>query len=132
MRAFIIILLIVSGLTLCHTSLWARTLYLRVASGENEGAIFVYHLKEDIPEKYRQWIVELDTGPEDRTLVIPNLPDRVYKLELPDVDPQKLEEMMRVILKDMVVNDKDKAGIKKEEGAPIPVTIKPKKGNPWE
>jgi hypothetical protein len=112
--------------------LWAKTLYLRVASGENEGAIFVYHLKEDIPEKYRQWIVELDTGPEDRTLVIPNLPDRVYKLELPDVDPQKLEEMMRVILKDMVVNDKDKAGIKKEEGAPIPVTIKPKKGNPWE
>ena len=61
----------------------AETLFLRVADGKDEGAIFVYHLKETIPEKYRKWIIKLDYGPEDESIVIPNLPDRGYKLDLP-------------------------------------------------
>ncbi|MHC4432541.1 MAG: hypothetical protein ACYTBS_11945 [Planctomycetota bacterium] len=121
----------------------AETIYLRVADGDEEGAIFVYHLKERIPEKYRKWIVKLDYGPEGETIVIPNLPDRVYQLDLTsgkrnitkivvqgEVSTRGvLKNMMRDILQEEMKKDDEKA---RPGRLDEPIEPKPEKGNLWE
>jgi hypothetical protein len=121
----------------------AETIYLRVADGDEEGAILVYHLKESIPEKYRKWIVKLDYGPKGETIVIPNLPDRVYQLDLSsgkrnitkivvqgEVSTRGvLKNMMREILQEDMKKGDEEAGSGRVDG---PNDRKPEKGNLWE
>ena len=101
---------------LAVTPVQAGTLYLRVAGEEEtEGAVFVYHLKEEIPAKYRRWIVELPYGPDGEPLIVPNLPGRVYRLDLPeegvpirlelrsgDLDREELRALVREVLEEIL------------------------------
>lgn len=145
MRIIRILLLASVALHLVGSTLWARTLYLRVAAGEeDEGAIFIYHLQQEIPEQYRKWIVDLDYGPDDQTIVVPNLPDRVYRIDLAenklestrfaiegaDISRKDLENMVREIVQDLL--KKTKGEIASPPQTAFPIQARPERGNLWE
>lgn len=122
---------------------WARALYLRVAGDDQEGAIFIYHLQEEIPERYRSWIVKLDYGPDGETVVVPNLPDRVYKIDLAEkkkgirlvvegreVTGPELEQMIHKVVNETLNPSEPATPL--EGKAPLQQKQRPEPGNLWE